>query len=128
MIRTIVTSERLERLVGKETLQGWQLATIDGDHAVLRRPNFGSTFGHVVVFVLTVWFTLGLGNVLYALYRYIHNTEYKVVSATDPIDDEDALQTLRRRYARGDLDEDEFERRLEMLLATESIEEVEQAY
>ncbi|SEO43967.1 Uncharacterized membrane protein [Halogranum amylolyticum] len=33
----------------------------------------------------------------------------------------DALATLRARYARGELDEAEFERRLERLLETESV-------
>ena len=37
--------------------------------------------------------------------------------------DEDALETLRNRYARGEIDEAEFERRLEALLETESIDE-----
>ncbi|MEF8791936.1 MAG: SHOCT domain-containing protein [Haloarculaceae archaeon] len=34
-----------------------------------------------------------------------------------------ALRTLRRRYARGEIDEAEFERRVELLLRTESITE-----
>lgn len=35
----------------------------------------------------------------------------------------DALQTLRDRYARGELTDEEFERKLERLLETETIEE-----
>ena len=37
--------------------------------------------------------------------------------------EEDVLETLRNRYARGEIDEAEFERRLEALLETESIDE-----
>lgn len=40
--------------------------------------------------------------------------------------DQDALETLRDRYARGELDDDEFERRVEKLVANESIEQVEE--
>ncbi|WP_254863574.1 SHOCT domain-containing protein [Halovivax gelatinilyticus] len=36
---------------------------------------------------------------------------------------EDALETLRRRYATGELTDEEFERRLERLLSTESLDE-----
>jgi uncharacterized membrane protein len=36
---------------------------------------------------------------------------------------EDALETLRARYARGDLSDEQFERKLEALLETESPEE-----
>ena len=39
-----------------------------------------------------------------------------------------ALATLRDRYASGEIDEAEFERRVERLLETESIEDAETAY
>lgn len=37
----------------------------------------------------------------------------------------DALETLRDRYARGDLTDEQFERKLERLLETETLENVE---
>lgn len=39
--------------------------------------------------------------------------------------DEDPLATLRNRYARGELTDEQFERKLETLLETETIEDVE---
>jgi len=39
---------------------------------------------------------------------------------------EDALETLRQRYARGELTDDEFERRVERLLETESVTDAQQ--
>ncbi|NHN46952.1 SHOCT domain-containing protein [Halostella sp. JP-L12] len=41
----------------------------------------------------------------------------------DAVDESAALETLRERYARGEIDEMEYERRLEDLLATESVGE-----
>lgn len=41
--------------------------------------------------------------------------------ATD--EDDHAVARLRERYARGDIDEDEFEERLDRLLATEDLDE-----
>lgn len=38
---------------------------------------------------------------------------------------EDALETLRTRYARGELTDEQFERKLERLLETETLEDVE---
>lgn len=43
----------------------------------------------------------------------------------EPVDAEDALDRLRARYAEGELSEEAFERRLETLLQTETIEDVE---
>lgn len=42
--------------------------------------------------------------------------------ATDDDADDDALQRLRERYAAGEIDEVEFERRLEALLETEDLD------
>ena len=41
--------------------------------------------------------------------------------ASTPSSDESALQTLRDRYARGELTDEEFERKLERLLETEDV-------
>ena len=40
-------------------------------------------------------------------------------------DNRDALETLRDRYARGELTDEQFERKLERLLDTETLEDVE---
>jgi len=37
--------------------------------------------------------------------------------------DETPIETLRRRYAEGELDEEEFERRLDQLVTTEELEQ-----
>lgn len=42
---------------------------------------------------------------------------------TGAVDESAALETLRERYARGEIDEIEYERRVENLLATESVGE-----
>ena len=46
-------------------------------------------------------------------------------TASDQQSEEDALQTLRDRYARGELTDEQFERKLERLLETETIEDIE---
>jgi hypothetical protein len=45
--------------------------------------------------------------------------------STSQSEDNDPLQTLRDRYARGELTDEQFERKLERLLETETLEDVE---
>ncbi|GAA0232201.1 SHOCT domain-containing protein [Haladaptatus pallidirubidus] len=47
--------------------------------------------------------------------------------ATEP-NNRDALETLRNRYAHGELTDDQFERKLERLMETETIEDVEDRF
>ncbi|SDM37183.1 Short C-terminal domain-containing protein [Halogranum gelatinilyticum] len=55
-----------------------------------------------------------------------------VVGTTDEMDDEPdevsetPLETLRRRYAAGELTDEQFERKLERLLETETLEDAEE--
>lgn len=57
-------------------------------------------------------------------------TESDRAPASEPQRDtesaDDALQRLRRRYADGELTDEQFERKLERLLETETVEDVEQ--
>lgn len=48
-------------------------------------------------------------------------------ASEEPVEADGALDALRRRYARGDIDEAEFERRVERLLETEDEEEARRA-
>jgi uncharacterized membrane protein len=50
-------------------------------------------------------------------------TYYEDDTDGDPEDADDPVATLRERYARGDLTEAEFERRLDTLLETEGTEQ-----
>ncbi|WP_252698827.1 SHOCT domain-containing protein [Natronosalvus vescus] len=62
----------------------------------------------------------------------IFEDEPAEATESPPPDDEatteDALETLRDRYARGELTDEQFERKLELLVETESLENVEDWY
>ncbi|MFC7114812.1 SHOCT domain-containing protein [Natronoarchaeum sp. GCM10025703] len=53
--------------------------------------------------------------------------DYDPVESTESDSEEvqDALETLRDRYARGELTDEQFERKLDRLLETETLEDVE---
>ena len=49
-------------------------------------------------------------------------------TGVEEVNRRDALETLRERYARGELTDEQFERKLEYLLETETLESVEDRY
>lgn len=73
-------NEELQEKVDDAKVEGWKLKSEQGeDKAVMLKPNYGSFGGHVLVLLLTVWFTLGLGNVAYAAYCYWGKSDKKVL-------------------------------------------------
>jgi uncharacterized membrane protein len=90
-------------------------------------------FGLLALGVPWFWvvFPVGFGGLLpvamgvtrwYEQWQTDHRTP-ATESTTATTGEEEALETLRNRYARGEIDEAEFERRLDALLETESVEE-----
>lgn len=86
---------------------------------------FGLLFAGVEFF--WVAFPVGFGGVLpmsIGLARYYQ--QQSASSGASDTETEDALETLRERYARGELSEEGFERRVERLLETESVEDAQE--
>jgi hypothetical protein len=75
-------SEIFSQRIEDEMVEGWKVKE-DGDERILMfKPNYGTLGGHLLVALATVWWTLGLGNVAYAGYKYMKSPT-KVVR--DPI-------------------------------------------
>ncbi|MFC4543921.1 SHOCT domain-containing protein [Halosolutus amylolyticus] len=81
----------------------------------------------LAVIVAIVAFVFG-GDVLRELVSGVTDDEFEA-DPEDPAADRDrtadALERLRTRYADGELSDDEFERKLETLLSTETLADVE---
>ncbi|WP_425491922.1 zinc ribbon domain-containing protein [Natrinema longum] len=73
--------DRLERRIAAASRDGWRLERDFGDHAVLVRRTFGGVADHLLIALLTVWWTMGVGNVLYGAYRYVDGAERTVLRA-----------------------------------------------
>ncbi|MFD1640644.1 SHOCT domain-containing protein [Halohasta litorea] len=86
-------------------------------------------FGLLALGVPWFWvvFPVGFGGLLPVTMGvtkwYEHRQTDHPTSESTTTAEEDALETLRNRYARGKIDEAEFERRLDALLETESVDD-----
>ena len=67
--------EEIDDLVSR----GWRIREETPDRVELFKPDYGSLLGHVVVFVLTFRWTLGLGNLAYAAWHYVEGSNRQIV-------------------------------------------------
>lgn len=72
-------SDLFQRRIEDEQTEGWKVNEDGDEKVVMMKPNYGSMGGHVLVAILTVWWTLGIGNALYAAYKYWGDSDKKVV-------------------------------------------------
>lgn len=115
-------TERFQRRLDEEYAEGWRVARDGETRVVLRKPDYGSAWLHALIALITVWFTFGLGNLMYAVYAYL-NSPTKLLTEDDcfaePDPEADALTVLRQRYARGEISDEEFDHRLDRLLGSD---------
>ena len=66
-IRRAASQREMESIVDDYITQGYETMNTGENSVLVRKKNWGSTGGHVMCAILTVWWTIGLGNLTYAL-------------------------------------------------------------
>ncbi len=64
-IRRCTTQKEFERLIDDFVTTGYTIKSRGEENALLVKK--GTHDKHLLIFLLTFWFTLGLGNLIYAL-------------------------------------------------------------
>ena len=75
--------EALQQKVEDAKIEGWEVDKEQGDRVVMVKRKYGSLGGHILIFLLAGWWTIGLANVAYAAYKYFGDADTKVVRADD---------------------------------------------
>ena len=71
-----IAKKDLENMIEDYRVEGYKLTNQSDNLAVMKKHGGWGTIGwHIVVFFLTVWFSLGLGNLLYALWAHYSDTD-----------------------------------------------------
>ncbi|NHN43286.1 hypothetical protein G9C85_16840 [Halorubellus sp. JP-L1] len=83
-------SDSYRREVTTMVESGWQIEAETRDRVTLVRREFGSPGVHIVIAIFTIWWALGVPNLLYAGYRYVTGSQRTVVwkDRTEPDVDE----------------------------------------
>lgn len=66
-IRRVSTSREAEQVRDDFITQGYKVKSEGEQTTMMERSSWGTLTGHVLVALLTVWWTLGIGNLVYAL-------------------------------------------------------------
>ncbi len=77
-IRRVDDQQNMEQVVEDFLTRGYKIKTEGQDSTMLKKKTWGSGGMHIVIAVLTIWWTLGLGNVAYAIYKYLTAEEVQV--------------------------------------------------
>lgn len=72
-------SARLQREIDEMITRGWRIEEEDRDRVVMVDREFGSLGSHLLVALLTIWWSMGVGNVLWAAYNYVTKTRRRVL-------------------------------------------------
>lgn len=58
---------------------GWRIEEETPDRVTLVNRTIGSARMHLIIAVFTIWWLMGIPNVLYAAYKYFADTERTIV-------------------------------------------------
>lgn len=71
-LRRVSSPREMEDFIDDYITQGYDLMSQGENSALLRRRTWGSAGGHTLWFLLTFWFTIGFGNLIYALIAHFN--------------------------------------------------------
>jgi hypothetical protein len=77
--RTVDSDRERELVIEEHTMQGYRIVKQGERTTTLRRRDHGSLGAHLLVFIVLGWWTLGLANLIYALYRRVASAEGVIV-------------------------------------------------
>ena len=81
--RTVDTDREREQAVDEYASDGYRVVH-DGDtQTKVRKRDHGGWVGHLVLFIIAGWWTLGLANIIYALYRRIVSKDSVMVRTAE---------------------------------------------
>lgn len=72
-------TESYKREVTDLVKAGWRVEEETPDRVTLVNRTVGSARMHLIIAVFTIWWLMGIPNVLYAAYKYFADTERTIV-------------------------------------------------
>lgn len=81
-IRRVADRREYDALLDDYYTMGYTILNEGENGALLRKQTWGTAGGHAIWALLTVWWTIGLGNALYAILAH-YNAEQVLIKIND---------------------------------------------
>lgn len=72
-------TEPYQRAVTAKIEDGWQIEEETSDRVTLVKRNIGSLTVHLILALFTLWWAMGVPNLLYAAYKYFTDAERTII-------------------------------------------------
>jgi hypothetical protein len=76
----------MDRAVDEYITRGYRITSEGETSTKLKERDWGDGGVHLIIAALSVWWTFGLSNVLYAIYKYVTAEEVLITVETDDVD------------------------------------------
>lgn len=86
-------SSSYRREVTAKVESGWKIEEETQDRVTLVQREFGSPGIHLIIAILTIWWAMGVPNLLYAAYKYYTGSHRTIVWKDQPETEMDELTT-----------------------------------
>ncbi|WP_408959821.1 hypothetical protein [Natrinema sp. 74] len=77
-IRRVDDKREMERVIDDFITQGYKVKNQGERSTLMKKKTWGSGGTHLIIGILTVWWTLGIGNLAYAIYKYFTAEEVQI--------------------------------------------------
>ncbi|MDL0120922.1 hypothetical protein PNQ29_14440 [Halobacterium salinarum] len=77
-IRRVDDKREMERVIDDFITQGYKVKNQGERSTLMKKKTWGSGGTHLIIAILTIWWTLGIGNLAYAIYKYFTAEEVQI--------------------------------------------------
>lgn len=77
-VRRVEDKREMEKVIDDFVTQGYNIKNQGERSTLMKKKTWGTGGMHVVVALLTIWWTFGIGNATYAIYKYMTAEEVQI--------------------------------------------------
>lgn len=74
-VRTFESKREADNFVDDKITEGYKIMSAGENSVKLKKVEYGSFAAHILIALLTAWWTFFLVNVAYAVYKYVTGEE-----------------------------------------------------